>query len=103
MFNIFKVRGPKIVLIEKSELLHWVTKLPGFVSYPQENLLPLSTPHGRAKEKRQSTVKLKKSHTSSHGSNSASSGVSSIEPSADLVQQDHQISQDPISSQPPVS
>ena len=42
MLVFVKIPGTKIVMLEKSELLHSITKLPGFVLYPSCELLPVS-------------------------------------------------------------
>ena len=42
MLVFLKIPGTKIVMLEKSELLHSITKLPGFILYPSGELLPVS-------------------------------------------------------------
>ena len=42
MLNCVKLPGHKLVMIEKSELFRIFRRLPGFVPYPESELLPLS-------------------------------------------------------------
>lgn len=42
LLNCVKLPGHKLVMIEKSEMFHRVTRLPGFVPYPESEFLPLS-------------------------------------------------------------
>ena len=42
MLNCVKLPGHRLVIIEKSELLQRIRRLPGFVPYPESELLPLS-------------------------------------------------------------
>ena len=44
LLHIFKLPATAIITIERSELFHWITTLPGFVLYPRNLLLPLVIP-----------------------------------------------------------
>ena len=54
--NCVKLSPYTIVSLERSELCHWVSGLPGFVHYPQNSLIPLTS---SAKHSTTSSRKLK--------------------------------------------
>lgn len=54
--NCVKLSPHIIVVLERSELCHWVSGLPGFVHYPKNSLIPLTS---LAKHSITSSKKLK--------------------------------------------
>lgn len=56
MLNCVKLPGHKLVKIEKSELLDRIRQLPGFVPYPESELLPLSASEQKERPPSQSAA-----------------------------------------------
>ena len=52
--NCVKLSPYTIVVLERSELCHWISGLPGFVHYPKNTLIPLtsSSKHSRSSSKK---------------------------------------------------
>ena len=44
LLHFCKLSAHSIITIERSEVCHWITTLPGFVPYPRNLLLPLAIP-----------------------------------------------------------
>ena len=84
MLNCVKLPGHKLVIIEKSELLQRIRRLPGFVPYPESELLPLSAAGQRERppsqvatpSRAQSPSQFQASGKQTQGTNSASHTVS---------------------------
>lgn len=84
MLNCVKLPGHKLVIIEKSELLQRIRRLPGFVPYPESELLPLSAARQRERppsqvatpSTAQSPGQFQASGKQAQGTNSASHTVS---------------------------
>ena len=56
MLNCVKLPGHKLVMIEKSEMFDRIRRLPGFVPYPESELLPLSASEQRERPLTQSVA-----------------------------------------------
>ena len=61
--NCVKLSPYTIIVLERSELCHWVSGLPGFVHYPKNTLIPLtsSVKHSRSSSKK---LRTKENHVS---------------------------------------
>ena len=61
--NCVKLSPYTIIVLERSELCHWISGLPGFVHYPKNTLIPLtsSVKHARSSSKK---LRTKENHVS---------------------------------------